>query len=50
MKDNIDYNDTVFIHIGFDNMVPIIVKKGESTQTKFGHIKHDQIVGKILEI
>jgi len=46
MKDNIDYNDTVFIHIGFDNMVPIIVKKGESTQTKFGHIKHDQIVGK----
>ena len=46
MKECIEYGDTVLLHVGFDNMVPIIVKKGQSHQTKYGHVKHDQIVGK----
>ncbi|BFZ12445.1 hypothetical protein BsWGS_15484 [Bradybaena similaris] len=46
MKDTIDYGDTVILHIGYDNMLPILLCKGETMQTKFGAVKHDSLVGK----
>ncbi|CAG5132051.1 unnamed protein product [Candidula unifasciata] len=46
MKDTIDYGDTVILHIGYDNMLPIMIAKGETMQTKFGAVKHSSLVGK----
>ncbi|CAL1527088.1 unnamed protein product [Lymnaea stagnalis] len=44
-KDKIEYGDTVILHIGYNNMIPLIIKKGETHQTKFGAVKHDAMVG-----
>jgi len=46
IKDTIEYGDTVILHIGYDNMLPIVVSEGHTIQTKFGAIKHASLVGK----
>ncbi|CBY10132.1 unnamed protein product [Oikopleura dioica] len=45
-RDTIQENDTVIIYISNDDLFPITVKKGEVKQTKFGAIKHNEIIGK----
>uniref|UniRef100_H2Z0U5 tRNA (adenine(58)-N(1))-methyltransferase catalytic subunit TRMT61A n=1 Tax=Ciona savignyi TaxID=51511 RepID=H2Z0U5_CIOSA len=44
-KPNVEAGDVVIIFMGHDSMFPINVKKGEISQTKFGAIKHDQVIG-----
>jgi tRNA methyltransferase complex GCD14 subunit len=44
-KDIIDYGDTVILYLGYDNMQQFLVEKGKIHQTKFGSLKHDDIVG-----
>ncbi|XP_002129825.2 tRNA (adenine(58)-N(1))-methyltransferase catalytic subunit TRMT61A [Ciona intestinalis] len=43
-KSNVEAGDVVVIFMGHDSMFPLYVKKGEISQTKFGAIKHDQII------
>lgn len=46
IKDEIEYGDTVLLHVGYDNMLPIVVSEGKTHQTKFGAVKHDSLVGR----
>ncbi|XP_005089200.1 tRNA (adenine(58)-N(1))-methyltransferase catalytic subunit TRMT61A [Aplysia californica] len=46
MKEKVEYGDTVLVHVGFDNMLPFIVQKGVTHQTKFGAVRHDKLIGK----
>jgi len=44
-KDFVHYGDTVILYLGYDNMQQFCIAKGKTHQTKFGSIKHDEIVG-----
>jgi tRNA (adenine57-N1/adenine58-N1)-methyltransferase len=44
-KDLIDYGDTVILYLGYDNMQQFLVEKGKTHQTKFGSLKHDELIG-----
>ncbi|GFN84238.1 tRNA (adenine(58)-n(1))-methyltransferase catalytic subunit trmt61a [Plakobranchus ocellatus] len=46
IKQTVGYGDTVLLHVGYDNMLPMIVTKGMTHQTKFGALRHDSVVGK----
>ncbi|KAK0050345.1 tRNA (adenine(58)-N(1))-methyltransferase catalytic subunit TRMT61A [Biomphalaria pfeifferi] len=45
-KSTVEYGDTVLIYIGYNNILPLIVKKGQTHQTKFGALPHDTLIGK----
>ncbi|GFR99535.1 tRNA (Adenine(58)-N(1))-methyltransferase catalytic subunit TRMT61A [Elysia marginata] len=45
-KHIVDYGDTVLLYIGYDNMLPVVIEEGKTHQTKFGAVKHDELVGK----
>ncbi|ESO07143.1 hypothetical protein HELRODRAFT_191074 [Helobdella robusta] len=44
-KLDVEYGDTVIIYIGYDNMLQFEVMKGKMHQTKYGAVKHDDLVG-----
>ncbi|XP_013382211.1 tRNA (adenine(58)-N(1))-methyltransferase catalytic subunit TRMT61A isoform X2 [Lingula anatina] len=44
-KEIIEEGDTVILHIGHENMYPLTVKKGETFQTKYGALKHEDLIG-----
>jgi tRNA (adenine57-N1/adenine58-N1)-methyltransferase len=44
-KDLIEYGDTVILYLGYENMLQFIVEKGKTHQTKFGALKHDELIG-----
>lgn len=46
VKNKIEYGDTVILHIGYDNMLPIVVTEGQTHQTKFGAVKHASLIAK----
>lgn len=45
-KHTIEYGDTVLLYVGYDNMLPVVIEKGKTHQTKFGAVKHDDLIGK----
>ncbi|CAG5090452.1 Oidioi.mRNA.OKI2018_I69.PAR.g12606.t1.cds [Oikopleura dioica] len=45
-KETIEENDTVIVYISNDDLFPIIAKSGDVKQTKFGAVKHNEIIGK----
>ncbi|KAK3769534.1 hypothetical protein RRG08_044729 [Elysia crispata] len=45
-KHNVGCGDTVLLYVGYDNMLPVVVEKGKTHQTKFGAVKHDDLIGK----
>lgn len=44
-KTVIEIEDTVIIYFGHDAIDHLIVKKDEIKQTKYGAIKHNQLIG-----
>lgn len=44
-KENIEAGDTVILHIGFANMLTITVKPGETHQTRYGALRHSDLIG-----
>lgn len=45
-RELIQDGDTLIIYISSDSLIPIKVKAGKVSQTKFGAVKHDDCVGK----
>lgn len=45
-KKEIEYGDTILLYIGYENFLPTVVTKKKVSQTKFGVVRHDQIIGK----
>ncbi|XP_060551920.1 tRNA (adenine(58)-N(1))-methyltransferase catalytic subunit TRMT61A-like [Ruditapes philippinarum] len=44
-KDKIDDGDTVMLYLGFDNMHTIVVKKNDTFQTRYGALRHADLIG-----
>nr|XP_039254937.1 tRNA (adenine(58)-N(1))-methyltransferase catalytic subunit TRMT61A-like [Styela clava] len=44
-KSHVEEGDTAIVYTGFDSMFPVTVNRGKTTQTKYGAIKHDWLVG-----
>ena len=44
-KSHVDYGDIVIIFFSHYSTMSVTVKKGEITQTKYGAMKHDSLVG-----
>ena len=44
-NDTVGYGDTVILYLGYDNMLQFQIEKGKMHQTKFGSIKHDELIG-----
>lgn len=44
-KSNVEVGDTVIVYTGHDAMFPVVAKTGETTQTKYGAIKHNYLIG-----
>ena len=44
-KKKIEEGDTVILFLGFDNMIQFIVDKTRTHQTKYGAIKHKDLIG-----
>lgn len=40
-----EQGDTVIVYTGYDSMFPVVVGRGKTTQTKYGAIKHDRLIG-----
>jgi tRNA (adenine57-N1/adenine58-N1)-methyltransferase len=45
-KDHIEEGDTVIVYISNDNLTPLKITKNEIYQTKFGAIRHNEVIGK----
>ena len=45
-KKRIDDGDTVILYFGFDNMHQIRIQRGNVHQSKYGALKHDDLIGK----
>jgi len=45
-KTEVELGDTVFVYLGPKNIYPILVSSGQVFQTKYGALRHDQLVGK----
>ena len=45
-KERIEDGDTVILYLGFNRMMTITVKRGRTFQTRFGALRHDDIIGK----
>jgi len=41
----VGYGDVVIVFLGHDSMFSLTVTKGEITQSKYGAIKHDALIG-----
>ncbi|KAK3608601.1 hypothetical protein CHS0354_042593 [Potamilus streckersoni] len=44
-KEIIEEGDTVILYLGFNNMHAITVKKGETFQTRYGALRHSDLIG-----
>jgi len=44
--DEIREGDTVIVYISSDDLKQIVIKRGQTYQSKFGGIKHDNVIGK----
>lgn len=44
-KTKVEYGDTVVLYLGFDNLLQFEVVKNKIHQTKYGALKHDDLVG-----
>ena len=44
-KKNVEAGDTVIVYIGPDSIFPVVVEKGKTTQTKYGAMRHDWLIG-----
>ena len=42
----IEKGDTAILYFGFDNMQQILLKPNQVNQTKYGALKHDDLIGK----
>ncbi|KAJ8308171.1 hypothetical protein KUTeg_013045 [Tegillarca granosa] len=45
-KEKIEDGDTVILYLGFDNMHAIKVRDGQTFQTKYGALRHSNLIGK----
>lgn len=43
--DKVKENDTVILYLGYDNMHGIKIKKGSVFQTRYGALRHNDIIG-----
>ena len=43
--DTVQENDTVILYLGYDNMHAIKIKRGSVFQTKYGALRHNNIIG-----
>lgn len=43
--DKVKENDTVILYLGYDNMHAIKIKKGSVFQTRYGALRHNDIIG-----
>ncbi|GAB1601490.1 tRNA (adenine(58)-N(1))-methyltransferase catalytic subunit TRMT61A-like [Argonauta hians] len=44
-KERIEDGDTVILFLGFDNTLSIRVKKGDTSQTRYGALRHSDLIG-----
>lgn len=44
-KDVIAEGDVVILHLGLQNMLKVQMSKGETFQTKWGCLRHDDVIG-----
>ncbi len=45
-KDSMEVGDTVIVFLGYDNMLQFKIEKDKVHQTKYGALKHNDLVGK----
>ncbi|XP_033127816.1 tRNA (adenine(58)-N(1))-methyltransferase catalytic subunit TRMT61A-like [Anneissia japonica] len=45
-KSTVEDGDLVIIYLGHDSMLPLDVRQGETTQTRFGALRHSELIGK----
>ncbi|KAL4238683.1 tRNA (adenine(58)-N(1))-methyltransferase catalytic subunit trmt61a [Mactra antiquata] len=45
-KSNIENGDTVMLYLGFDNMHTLVIKDGDTFQTRYGALRHSHLIGK----
>lgn len=45
-RDVIQEGDTVILHLGVNNMLTMQTKKGDTFQTKWGCLRHNDMIGK----
>ena len=45
-KDYIEDGDTVILFLGFDNTLSIRVNKGTVSQTRYGALRHSELIGR----
>lgn len=44
-KEKVENGDTVILHLGFNTLHTIVVKSGEVYQTKYGALRHSDLIG-----
>lgn len=44
-KETVENGDTVMLYLGFDNMHTIVIKSGTTFQTRYGALKHEDLIG-----
>jgi len=45
-RETIAAGDVVILHLGLQNMLKLKLEKGKSYQTKWGCLRHDDVIGK----
>ncbi|ELU10614.1 hypothetical protein CAPTEDRAFT_182965 [Capitella teleta] len=45
-KPTVEYGDTLVLFLGYGNMLQMTVEEGKTHQTKYGAIKHSDLIGK----
>lgn len=45
-KKEVENGDLVILFLGYNYMLPLTVSAGETYQTKFGALRHNEIIGK----
>ena len=45
-KKVIENGDLVILFLGYNYMLPLTISSGETYQTKFGALRHNDIIGK----
>ena len=44
-RPTIEDGDTIILHLGQHNMLRLTVEKGKTQQTKYGCLRHDDVIG-----
>ncbi len=45
-KDKIDNGDTVILYLGFNRMMALTIERGKVHQTRYGALRHADLIGK----